>query len=576
MAPIARPRPPAAGEPRIGRRSWRRASVALGCALLLVTGACSSSDDDGSSGSTASSSSTTEADASAPCPTEVDESDFASAEELHDLLAEFNAFGLRSPGSEAHEASLDWLAEELADVPGMEVAWDEYEIDRWQPTPEAPGDTPGRDLAAAGGLSIDQGGSPRSIGVIGAVPFTLPTDEAGAGGALVHIGPDQEITAANAKGKIVVREVAHNALPASVFELIGHFLTDDLPTDVDYDRPYLRPLDQTLVDAGKAGAAGVVLVWDAPTDQLRGYWDPHTGTRFQVPAVFLGSDQAATVTAAADEGATAHVVVRATWDTATTRNLIATLPGRTRERIVVNTNTDSVDWVQENGNVAAIALARYLGSLPARCRARDVQFALTSNHLGFTGDGTFRYGPQLDEDFDAGTVAFVMAPEHLGSREILPVPGDARGRLELTGKAELFAWSAPEESPVLVQASIDAVKRRRLTRTAVLKGVGVPADDQVPSICSQGGLGTNFHSLLIPTIAGISGPWSLWAPAFGEDAIDFDRMRSQVLAFGDVAIALDDVPREEIAGDYLDARAQRAAGKKTCDLTPPPAVAPGP
>ena len=119
-------------------------------------------------------------------------------------------------------------------------------------------------------------------------------------------------------------------------------------------------------------------------------------------------------------------------------------------------------------------------------------------------------------------------------------------------------------------------RRSFLTRTAVLKGVGLPSDDQVPSICSQGGLGTNFHGLLIPTIAGISGPWSLWAPVFGEDAIDFDHLRDQVLAFGDIAIELDDVPLEEIAGDYPAMREERAAGATTCDLTPPPAVAPTP
>lgn len=203
-----------------------------------------------------------------------------------------------------------------------------------------------------------------------------------------------------------------------------------------------------------------------------------------------------------------------------------------------------------------------------------MQFALTSNHLGFSGDGTFRYGPELDEAYDEGTVAFVMAPEHLGTREILPIEGDAEGRLEFTGEGELFAWSAPEESPALVQASVDAVQRRGLTRTAVLQGVGVPSDAQIPSICSQGGLGTNFHGLLIPTIAGISGPWSLWAPAFGEDAIDFERLRDQTLAFGDIAVALDDVPLEEIAGDYPGLREQRAAGTPTCPLDPPPAVAP--
>src|SRR5690606_27777562 len=102
-----------------------------------------------------------------------------SAEELRDLLAEFNEFGLRSPGSEAHEASLDWLAEQLQAVPGMEIEWDSFEMERWQPTTEAPGDTPGRDLAAAGGLIVEETGR-EVIDVIGAVPFSLPTDEAGA------------------------------------------------------------------------------------------------------------------------------------------------------------------------------------------------------------------------------------------------------------------------------------------------------------------------------------------------------------------------------------------------------------
>lgn len=542
-------------------------TIAVTGVLLLFTSACSS--DDQSSTSTTAAPTTTPA-AEGPCPTEVNADGFASAGELRNLLAKFNSFGLRSPGSEQHEASLDWLAKELGDVPNMKIDWDEYSIDRWQPTPEAKGDTPGRDLAAAGGLTVDQGGSSEPIDVIGAVPFTQPTSDEGASGQLVYISPDEEITSANAAGKIVVAEVAHSSLPASVFDLIGHHLTDDIDTKLNYDRPYLRPIDKTLIDAGKAGAAGLVLMWDAPTDQLSGYWDPHTGTKFQVPAVYIGSDQAADVRSLADAGATANVIVRATWDKATTRNLIATLPGQSRERIVVNTNTDSVTWVQENGNIAAIALARYLGSLPAKCRTRDVQFALTTNHLGFTGDGTFRYGPQLDKDYDKGTVAFVMAPEHLGTKEILP----ADGRLEFTGESELFAWSAPEESPVLIKASVDAVKRRKLPRTVVLKGVGLPTDGQIPSICSQGGLGTNFHGLLIPTIAGISGPWSLWAPAFGEDAIDFDHMRDQVLAFGDIAVELDDVPREEIAGDYIAERKQRAEGTKTCDLTPPPAVAP--
>ncbi len=539
----------------------RRRFIPVAVVLAAGLAACSSSSDDGTA-SRGGGSTTTAASASVTCPTTVDADQFTSAEELRDLLATFNGFGLRSPGSDQHEASLDWLAGELAKVPEMKVEWQRFTIDRWQPTPDAPGDAPGRDLGAAGELAVIDGGAPaRAVPVIGAVPFSLPTTDDGVTAPLAYVPPDQEITAANAAGKIVVREIPHSSIPYAAFDVIGHFLTDDLPREGDYDRPYLRDLDAILDQAGTAGAVGLVMVWDAPTDQLRGYWDPHTGTHFEVPAVYAGSDQLAALRAAAEQGSRARVAVHATWDRVPTRNLIATLRGQSRERIVVNTNTDSVTWVQENGNVAAIALARYLGSLPLRCRARDVQFALTSNHLGFLQDGTIAYSEQLDRDFDAVTVAFAMSPEHLGSREILP---GADGRLAFTGNGDTFAWSAPAESPVLVKASIDAVKRRKLDRTAVLQGVGVPVDGQVPQICSQGGLGTVFHSHLIPTVAGISGPWSLWAPAFGEDAIDFDRMRLQAMAFGDLAVSLDDMPRAEIAGEYPAERQRRTEGAATC------------
>ena len=542
-------------------RLRRCRTIPVAIVLATVLAACSSSSDDGTA-SRGDRSTTSAPSNRATCPATVDADQFASAKELRDLLATFNGFGLRSPGSDQHQASLDWLAGELAKVPEMEVEWEEFTIDRWQPTPDAPGDTPGRDLAAAGELAVIAGGAAEhAVPVIGAVPFSLPTTDDGVSAPLVYVPPDQEITAANAAGKVVIREIPHSSIPYAAFDVIGHFLTDDLPREGDYDRPYLRDLDAILSQAGSAGAVGLVMVWDAPTDQLRGYWDPHTGTRFEVPAVYAGSDQLAALRAAAERGSRARLAVHATWDRVPTRNLIATLRGQSRERIVVNTNTDSVTWVQENGNVAAIALARYLGSLPLRCRARDVQFALTSNHLGFLQDGTIAYSEQLDRDFDAGTVAFVMSPEHLGSREILP---GADGRLAFTGKGDTFAWSAPAESPVLVKASIDAVKRRKLDRTAVLQGVGVPVDGQVPQICSQGGLGTVFHSHLIPTVAGISGPWSLWAPAFGEDAIDFDRMRLQAMAFGDLAVSLDDMPRAEIAGEYPAERQRRTEGAATC------------
>jgi hypothetical protein len=506
--------------------------------------------------------------------TTIDEDTFATAGELRRLTRKLVGFGLRNPGSRAHNGALGWLERELRTIPGMEVRSDEYPIARWQPLPAAPGRTPGRDPALAGALQVELGGRRQAVPVAGAVPFSLPTGEGGCPGELVHVPAGEPVTASAARGRVVVRDVVPAAIPYALFHAIGHHMTADLPRTGDYDRAYLRRLDPSLVEAGLAGAAGLVFLWDVPTDQLRAYWGPHTGTRYHVPAVHVGNDQADELRQWAAEGRRARVTVQARWDRARTRNLVATLRGRSRERIVLNTHTDGNTWVQENGPAALLALARSFAALPLRARERDVELALTSAHLGFTSDGTFRHGAQLDEDFDRGTVAFVLGIEHLGTREILPrSPG---GRLELTGSGEVMAWSAPEESPVLVAAAVDAVQRRRLDRTAVLQGVGAPDPDQVPRICSQGGLGSNFHARLIPTTSIISGPWSLFAPSFGQEAVDFERMRRQVLALGDVARALDGVPRAEIAGAYLAEREQRSGGARACEPFRPPAVAPVP
>jgi hypothetical protein len=480
--------------------------------------------------------------------------------------------GLRARGRAAHNQAIAFLEDQLRAIPGLKIHSDYYTIDRWQPLAQALGGRPGRDLARSGGLRIDHSGSVQTAPVIGAVPFSLPTSRTGHRGRLVYIAPGQSITPANAKGKIVLIDVAPNSVAYSLLGAIAYYRSPGSPTMGDYDRPYARDLNTPLFDAGVAQAAGVVFWWDAPTNQLEGYFDPHAGTRYRVPAVFVGSDHASRLKQLAATGASANVIVRAKWDRARTRNLLATLPGQTRERIILNSHTDGLDWVQENGSAGVIALARYLARVPRSQRHRDIEFALTSSHLGYRYDGTYRLAAQLNKEYPKGTVAFVISMEHMGTREILP-SGPSK-RLHFTGRPELTAWSAPEESPVLVNASVAAVKRHKLHNVSVLKGVETPVADRVPQFCSQGGIGTNFNSQLIPTISTITGPWSLWAPSFGEHAVDFDRMRAQVLALGDVVRGLDRVPRALIAGAYIRERRERAHGTPTCDVTPPPKVAP--
>ena len=518
----------------------------------------------------------------AVCPGTVDGADFASKRQLRELVTQENSFGQRFLGSPAHDSTIDWIKDEIRSIDDFKVRSGPYKIWSWLPRTKAT-DRPGLDLARAGGLSVTGAdGAETKLSDAGAVRFSQPTGKQGRAGELVYLPPDQEITPENAAGKVIVRDYPAAPIPLAGLQIIDEYITPDLASQAGtFDRPFLgeRPQHEELLAASRAGAAGVIYTFDLPREQIAGYGDPHTGTIFKVPAVYVDGDTAAQLRGlAAQGGNSARVVVRAKVERDKTRNLIATLPGKSPQKTALFTNTDGQSWVQENGVSGLLAFARYYAELPMRCRPRTLEIAFTSAHDAVVVDGAGRYAERLDDQYDEGGVAYAFAVEHLGTREILPEPDpDGSGqRLVFTGLGEPFLFAAGD-SAVLRQTAVDVTKRRNLDRTAVLQGLALPEAGRIPPICSMGGLGTFTQGHLVPTLAVISGPWSLYAPSFERRALDFKRMRSQLLAIGDTVLALDRVPSEQIAGDYPAYREQRAQGAAGCP--PPenlPQFAPGP
>ncbi|MCW5889930.1 MAG: hypothetical protein KIT14_05195 [bacterium] len=502
----------------------------------------------------------------ATCPTSVDAAAFASAAQLRAWVEAVNAYGPRILGSPAHDKAIRWLAREAKSIRGATTSYDRYRIWRWLPRTRMQ-KGPGLDIARAGGLTITPaGGATVRVPVAGAVHWSSPTRKQGRRGPLVRLDADAPITAANARGKIVLVDFPKSAIPYVLFQFVGLYITPDILNDPgSYDRPYLGGgvLHDTLLAAGAAGAAGVVFAFDVPREQVAGYYDPHTGTIYGVPAVFVGSAEAEQLRAAAAQGGAAAITVRAKVGRGSTKNLVATVPGTSPEKISLMANTDGNSWVQENGIVGMLALARYYGSLPMECRPRTLELAFTSAHDAIVQDGGERYVRTLNAEYEQGLVAFGFAIEHLGTREILAVGEGADRHLAFSGLGDVLLFAAGD-SDVLKEVAVSAAQRRNLDRTAVLRGVDVPDESRVPPLCSLGGLGNFYHRNLIPTLAMISGPWSLYDPVFGAEAIDFERMRSQLLAAGDAILALAALPRDEIAGDYLAFRTRVAQGAPTC------------
>ncbi|KAE8326801.1 hypothetical protein BDV39DRAFT_176657 [Aspergillus sergii] len=217
----------------------------------------------------------------------------------------------------------------------------------------------------------------------------------------------------------------------------------------------------------------------------------------------------------------------------------------------------------------------YFANRPLKDRRRTLEFCFNTGHLHISKEGSLRHAHELDRLYESGEVALVIPMEHLGSREIEAIPrspGMPGRELHFTGRGEMMLWCVGPSPPV-VRAVCDAVKRRKLDRVLVARGLSKPNRSQVPTFTSFGGIGTYYHNVLLPTTSLISGPWSLWAPYFGKDAVDIDRLRRQALALGDIYPAIDHLPRESIAGHYLQYRRLREKGSPTAQFAYPSEIA---
>ena len=223
----------------------------------------------------------------AVCPGAVDEADFASKAELRELVKQENSFGHRFLGSPAHDQTIDWIKDEVRSIDDdFEVRTGPYKIWSWLPRTKAT-DRPGLDLARAGGLSvIGADGTETELADAGAVRFSQPTGKTGRTGELVYLPPDQEITGGELRGqgdRPRLPRGPDSARRAPADRRVHH--PRPRGQTGNYDRPFLgeRPQHEELLDASRAGAAGVIYTFDLPREQIAGYGDPHTGSIYKTP-----------------------------------------------------------------------------------------------------------------------------------------------------------------------------------------------------------------------------------------------------------------------------------------------------
>jgi hypothetical protein len=282
------------------------------------------------------------------------------------------------------------------------------------------------------------------------------------------------------------------------------------------------------------GVAGVVLIIDASYEALKGQYAPFEAKNEDIPALYVDRDTGLKLRRQAAARPRARLKLTATRAKVPSPAVTAVLPGASDETLIFNSHTDGQGFVEENGPVAFVQLARYFGSLPRKRRLkRTLVFANWPGHMS-------NDLPQVQGWIDAhrdivDRAAAALTIEHLGCSEW----SDTADRgYHPTGRAELFAvWTTQGK---MFELTRDTVVAHDLPRTALMRP---PA---------QFGVGGAFQSEGVPQIGAIAGPEYLLtiSPNGDLDKLDERLAARQIRWIADLATRLDTVDAAELrSGD---------------------------
>jgi hypothetical protein len=445
-------------------------------------------------------------------------------------------FGPRLPGNANHLRFVDWLRRELTAAGLQPGPCESYAYRRWEPK--------------SWGLEVEG----RKIPGVAYFVRSAPTGPEGVTGPLFYAGDLLPSGPAKlpdvARGSVLVFD-AH--LPRMALRSIvnPHFIHLRGETEADVlDQPYHRlwtmPSFQ-MDDLAARGVAGVAIILDASSAMIDGNFSPHASPyKAKVPALFVGQDHGEALRAAARAGHSAHLTLDAAWVEGDVPQITAILPGESKEVVLVDTHTDGQNFIEENGCMAVLQLARHFATLPPGQRLRrTLVFAGWPGHMSGTMPEAPGWALAHPELMKRAAAAFTI--EHLGASEWADMPG--RG-YAATGHNDYMNW--PATAGPMTDMAIAGIKRHDLLRHAVERAPGYTT-------------GRVFHNSGIPHVASISGPNYLLAIAANGhmDKLDADLAARQTAMIADMIKATDSLTMAQLRGDDPSLGADPVSGADT-------------
>ncbi|OYP43593.1 hypothetical protein CG709_04365, partial [Lachnotalea glycerini] len=264
------------------------------------------------------------------------------------------------------------------------------------------------------------------VPVSAAYPYSGETDELGVTGELVYTKSGNYV---DVKGKIIVVEIDNTKMlpmgfimnERQVFPQQNHVVLGD--GDLVLTSTLQNP---NLKKAKEMAAKAVILVWKGVSDEkVKDQYLPFTTKYAGIPAVWVNQTEGQKVIEAAQNHKQSTVILEAEKEeNAVTESFYVTMEGKNKqESILINTHTDGVNVVEEDGAIGMLSMIRYLSQTQPE---RTMVFAFVTGHFRLpdfkgTSQATSMWMQDHPELWDGkeGHMKAVagITVEHLGSME---------------------------------------------------------------------------------------------------------------------------------------------------------------
>lgn len=432
-------------------------------------------------------------------------------------------FGARLPGHPNHIRYVDFLAEEFQRIGLTLGPCDNYAYRRWDP------------LAYA--LELGDGAAFKAVPKIAYYVRSAPTGPAGVTAPLVYGGEMTERGPAALgdipPGSIVVFDAKLPVIDVKRLTDPVYIHVPEAEKEAYLTLPYKRlwKMPAWPLEAVQAkGAVGVVILLDVSSDMIAGNFSPHASKyHAPLPALLVGQESHADIRRRARAGEHARLTLHAEWVDCTMPSLTAILPGESEEVIVIDTHTDGQNFIEENGGMAMLQLARHFASLPKGQRLkRTLVFAGWPGHMsGFLPEcaGWLRAHPDLVK-----RAAAAITIEHLGAPEWDDIPGKGYGP---TGRNEYMNFATT--GGILTEFVRDGIQKHDLHQHGIQRGPGTTT-------------GAIFHNSGVPHIGIINGPNYLLGivPNGHMDKLDAELAARQTTMIAEMIQRIDPVPAAQL------------------------------